>query len=165
MLSRILVPFDFSALSRAAVKVAHGLAQSLAQPASITLVHVAEREITPDPPTVPGERLESQGSVERARLAPLLEQEAKALGAQGSSCIVIGEPAQAILDLAARDQYELIVLGTQGRTGVSRLVLGSVAERVLRAAPCPVLTVGRAALERTRPSTNQALGATIGPFV
>jgi nucleotide-binding universal stress UspA family protein len=52
-----------------------------------------------------------------------------------------GDPADEILRYVAGHGIDLIVLGTHGRTGVSRVLLGSVAERVLRAAPCPVLVV------------------------
>jgi universal stress protein A len=51
------------------------------------------------------------------------------------------DPAQAIVDYAVECGADLIVLGTHGRSGVSRMLMGSVAERVVRTAPCPVLTV------------------------
>src|SRR5262245_19007047 len=52
-----------------------------------------------------------------------------------------GEPAEAIVDLARRTSCDLIALGTHGRRGLARLLMGSVAEQVVRTAPCPVLTV------------------------
>jgi nucleotide-binding universal stress UspA family protein len=52
-----------------------------------------------------------------------------------------GDPATVIVETAAETGADLIVLGTHGRTGLSRLVMGSVAEEVLRRAPCPVLTI------------------------
>jgi nucleotide-binding universal stress UspA family protein len=55
----------------------------------------------------------------------------------------IGEASKVILDAARDGGFDLVVMGTHGRTGLSHLVLGSVAERVLRRAPCPVLTVRR----------------------
>jgi nucleotide-binding universal stress UspA family protein len=57
---------------------------------------------------------------------------------------VIGFPAEDIVRLATEVQADLIVVGTHGRRGLSHLLLGSVAERVIRTAPCPVLTVRRA---------------------
>ncbi len=57
---------------------------------------------------------------------------------------VIGFPAKDIVRLATEVQADLIVVGTYGRRGMSHLLLGSVAERVVRTAPCPVLTVRRA---------------------
>ena len=55
--------------------------------------------------------------------------------------VVVGSPFERIIETAVHDQVALIVMGTQGRTGLSRLAVGSVAERVVRLAPCPVLTV------------------------
>jgi nucleotide-binding universal stress UspA family protein len=55
--------------------------------------------------------------------------------------VVVGRPFERIIETAVREQAGLIVLGTHGRTGLSRVVMGSVAERVVRLAPCPVLTV------------------------
>jgi nucleotide-binding universal stress UspA family protein len=54
--------------------------------------------------------------------------------------LVQAEPGKAIIETAAREKFDLIVMGTHGRSGLAHLVLGSVAERVVRHAPCPVLT-------------------------
>jgi nucleotide-binding universal stress UspA family protein len=51
-----------------------------------------------------------------------------------------GEPAHVIAKVAAEGKYDLIVMGTHGRTGLSHMMVGSVAEKVVRLAPCPVLT-------------------------
>jgi len=55
--------------------------------------------------------------------------------------LIVGEPADAIVQVAAETRSDLIVMGTHGRSGLARLLLGSVAESVLRNATCPVLTV------------------------
>ena len=55
--------------------------------------------------------------------------------------IVEGEPWRAVVDMAVRDGFDMITMGTHGRTGVAHLYLGSVAEKVVRHAVCPVLTV------------------------
>ena len=55
--------------------------------------------------------------------------------------VVFGHPFERIVETAARDDIGMIVMGTHGRTGLARLTAGSVAERVVRLAPCPVLTV------------------------
>jgi nucleotide-binding universal stress UspA family protein len=54
-----------------------------------------------------------------------------------------GEPAQIIAKVAGEGKYDLVVMGTHGRTGLSHLLMGSVAEKVVRTAPCPVLTYRR----------------------
>ena len=55
--------------------------------------------------------------------------------------VEIGHPFEQILEVAKGERVDMIVMGTHGRTGLAHIVLGSVAERVVRMAPCPVLTV------------------------
>jgi nucleotide-binding universal stress UspA family protein len=62
-----------------------------------------------------------------------------AAGLAGEIVVVHGTPSQEILDTAKRYQVDLIVMGTHGRTGLPHILLGSVAEKVVRLAPCPVL--------------------------
>ena len=62
-------------------------------------------------------------------------------GVQCSCHLISGEPASACLDRIAAGGYDLVVVGTHGRSGLAKLFLGSVAGRVVAAAPCPVLTV------------------------
>jgi universal stress protein A len=61
--------------------------------------------------------------------------------------VVVGVPYETILETAEAEKVDLIVMATHGRTGLSHLVLGSVAERIVRLAPCPVLTVRATALQ------------------
>jgi nucleotide-binding universal stress UspA family protein len=65
--------------------------------------------------------------------------------------VLVGQPFERILETAVHEKVALIVLGTHGRTGLTHLVMGSVAERVVRLAPCPVLTV------KTSPADAQAV--------
>ena len=74
------------------------------------------------------------------RLAALVE-EAQATDVVHERLIVTGDPAATIMSEAAAKQVQLIILGTHGRRGVTRFLMGSVAERVLREAPCAVLVV------------------------
>jgi nucleotide-binding universal stress UspA family protein len=75
----------------------------------------------------------------------VLEQwkgEAERLGAAGArTAKSVGEPAVEIVEFAASGRFDLVVIGTRGRTGLRHALLGSVAERVVRRAACPVLTV------------------------
>ena len=66
--------------------------------------------------------------------------------------VVEGEPAKTIADMAARDGFDIIVMGTHGRSGLAHLAIGSVAERVVRYSPCPVLTVPHRESSPTTPS-------------
>ena len=76
-----------------------------------------------------------QASLERVQRA----------GLQGDALLVPGTPAQAIMDTAAEQGVDLILMGTHGRTGLTHVFLGSVAEHVVRQAPCPVLVIRKAA--------------------
>jgi nucleotide-binding universal stress UspA family protein len=73
-------------------------------------------------------------------MAGLLKQ-ARAAGVKAKSIIVVGTPAEVIVRAARTRHAELIVMGTHGRSGLSRFLLGSVASRVVATSPCPVLTV------------------------
>jgi nucleotide-binding universal stress UspA family protein len=89
---------------------------------------------------------------------PLLQRleaarrDTEALGARRvTSRLEYGDPATGIVGIAADEGVDLIVMGTHGRTGVSRWLIGSVAEKVVRSAPCAVLTV-KAPVPRTATS-------------
>lgn len=146
-LERILVPVDFSPPSQAALEKAAILAECFS--AKIDLLHAVEVPsyappgqplVVASPATQP---LESY-LLQRARHD--MSDFRKGLPASTSDLIdrviiEIGLPTERILDLAEQGDYQLIVMGTLGRTGIKRLMLGSVAERVLRHTPCPVMTV------------------------
>lgn len=78
---------------------------------------------------------------------------AAAEGIIATGCVKIGEPAAGIVETAAADKAETIVMGTHGRSGFKRLFMGSVAEEVLRRSPCPVVIVR----EKARPETAAVL--------
>ena len=75
-----------------------------------------------------------------AKLAPLVRY-AREEGIDARSAVLTGPAEQAIIDAAEREHAGMILMGTHGRTGASRFFLGSVASRVIAAAPCPVMTV------------------------
>jgi nucleotide-binding universal stress UspA family protein len=81
--------------------------------------------------------LEREASQELAQLAP----EAESTGVEVARLVTVGSPYRKIIDMAEADAVDLIVMATAGRTGFSRLVMGSIAERVVRTASCPVLTI------------------------
>ena len=138
----ILVPIDFSPSSVAAVQYSAMIARSLN--ASITLLHVYE------PPTamvgiVPG--ADATQDLERERLTALtnlkqLSKSAASLdGIPLKLAVEVGYATRNILEHARVANTNLIIIGTHGRTGFARLILGSVAQGVLRFAKCPVITV------------------------
>jgi nucleotide-binding universal stress UspA family protein len=144
MYSRILVPTDFSPTSDAALEHARALAHAFG--AELRLVHVFEDPLlagavsaeafVPEAPEVRDALMTDA----QARLADRIRPEDREAH-RASGEIVTGSPAAAIAEHAAQVGASLIVMGTHGRGGVAHLLLGSVAERVVRTATCPVLTV------------------------
>jgi nucleotide-binding universal stress UspA family protein len=138
----ILAPTDFSGYSKKAINYAFELAQTFG--AKLSLLHVVELPPYPIEGFVPSTMgadllndLERQGSAELAQVLPQA-QEAKI---EVTRAVVIGSPFRKIIETAEAEKVDLIVMATHGRTGLSHLVMGSVAERVVRTAPCPVLTI------------------------
>jgi nucleotide-binding universal stress UspA family protein len=140
-LKTILVPSDFSACSESAVR--YGLELARRFDAHLHLLHVVQ-----DPATQPWaaegfalplvETVEQWRKDARLRLAaavPLPD------AARVTCVATVAEPTDEILRYASAHAVDLIVVGTHGRSGVSHFLLGSIAERVVRRAPCPVLTV------------------------
>ena len=143
-LHRILVPTDFSPPSASALAMARELATRFG--ASIHLLHVLEDPYVAGSyaPEVygyvpAGLRETWQRTAETQLLAVFPEREREPFRAK--STVVFGSPARTIVEYADSNGFDLIVMGTHGRGGVAHLLLGSVAERVVRTAPCPVLTV------------------------
>ena len=140
---RILVPTDFGAASELALVYAADLAAG--QASGIHLLHVIDTgKFSSTQSDVSSlESLRDRAKLideARARVRERASRHAAA-GLTITIDIVAGRPAHVIIDQAIARGTDLIVMGTHGRTGVAHLVLGSVAERVVRLAPCPVLTV------------------------
>ena len=138
--AKILCPVDFSEASREALVAAADLARSF--DSTLTLVHIYQLPVLAVPemsfrPDLFGEIMKSVDE----SLAKWT-QEAIGLGARRvESTKLEGIPWDAIVKLAGDGHADLVVMGTHGRTGLRHALLGSVAERVVRHAPCPVLVV------------------------
>jgi universal stress protein A len=140
---RILVPTDFSPASDLAVDYAVGMARRYG--GTVEVLHIVDETSLA---TALSQVLGTDWPDLRDRLIreaerQLAEVRAKCALAQvsASSHVLTGQAARAIAERAINSGADLIVMGTHGRSGVAHLVLGSVAERVLRIAPCPVLVV------------------------
>ncbi len=144
----ILVPVDFSEPSREALEYAAGLAKQFG--ATLDVLHVWEAPSF----VVPGSGMVSGTSSEISMHELIRKDAEQALDAfvreAGKRRIEVrsaraerGHPANAIVEAASDGSYDLIVIGTHGRTGLARALVGSVAERVVRLARCPVLSVRR----------------------
>jgi nucleotide-binding universal stress UspA family protein len=137
---RILAPTDFSEPSKQAIAYAFELAQTFE--AQLVLLHVVDLPPYPIeglPPSQLGgtflEELEQQAASD---LAQVLAKEAEVKVVRR---VVAGIPYRKIVEIAADEKVDLIVMATHGRTGFSHLFMGSVAERVVRTVSCPVLTI------------------------
>jgi universal stress protein A len=139
-IEKILVPVDFSKHSEAAMELARGLAQNFH--AEICLLHVYSDAITWSPPYGPPMPVDHGLRIERAALEQFDEWREKTCPADltVTSFIRRGDPSTEIVELARESQADLIVMGTRGATGLRRVLMGSVAERTVRCAPCPVIT-------------------------
>jgi nucleotide-binding universal stress UspA family protein len=143
-IKKILVPVDFSPHAERAFQYAITLASRLG--AQLRVVHVVEDPFVTGAwssevyvPYIP-ELLEDLIAGAEQQLATL-KAAAVAKGITADSAVITGRPAQTIVEHAEEGAFDLIVMGTHGRTGLSHVVMGSVAERVVRKAPCPVLTL------------------------
>lgn len=137
MFFKIVVPLDGSSYSEAALKSASFMARAFN--AELKLVTVEDIPL----PIYPGEvDREMISEVEKDHQA-YLEARAHELRQEGCCVTTLvlkpGPPADRILDEVKRERADLIVVGSHGRTGLSRLLLGSVAEKLARQAPCPVM--------------------------
>jgi universal stress protein A len=139
----ILAPTDFSTHARGAVRYAAGLAERFG--ATLHLIHVLPHPlpVMPDgmitsalPPDYYRDlEAESQATLKRT-LDPAWGSVPAVIDA-----VLWGDSVSQIINYATEHQISMIVIATHGRTGLSHALLGSVAERIVREAPCPVLTV------------------------
>jgi nucleotide-binding universal stress UspA family protein len=156
MAKHILVPTDFSDYANYALDYAIELAKTLQ--ARLTLLHVIHL------------RPLLRGNIDTSAIASYLleiktetQQHMQTLlnrvhqeGLQGETVVIQGVPLQAIIETAESREVDLIVMGTHGWTGLSHVLMGSVAEKVVRLAPCPVLVT------RGRTETAQRLAPAAG---
>ncbi len=138
--SRILVPLDFSETSLAAVTTSGTWARALG--ASVTLLHVVEPVVYPEFYAVD---LMPEDVMDRIRARSLEALERLAAehlpGVETSARVAVGRATEAILEEAAPGRHQLVVLASRGLSPLEHLLLGSVAEGVIRRSPVPVLTV------------------------
>ena len=149
---RILVPSDFSASSRRACELAVELAQTSRVP--LTLMHVVSREaIHSGFPYVP----EYTQFLEQSARSALQDEAARfqGKGAELDTLQKTGVAWEEIIETAKRLDVGLIVMGTHGRRGLPRAILGSVTEKVVRLSPVPVLTVHGADVETTETGASE----------
>lgn len=154
----ILVPTDFSVTARSALEVA--LREAELHQASLKLVHVLQHQPSTEVTYIRGNpedrrglatefgSLPAPGNEEEVILRRDYAEEAltqlrdlipKSFSGYSTVEVASGDPAEAIVQVARDHGIDLIVMSTHGRTGLAHVALGSVAEKVVRHAPCPVL--------------------------
>lgn len=144
-IQHILVPTDFGGPSTAAVELATSFAQRFG--AKITLLHVWQVPIYPYMDfTLNSDLITRIEEAATERLAAGLK-DLRQLLPDSESMLKMGLPWQEILDAIASLKPDLVVMGTHGRRGLTHAFLGSVAERIVRLSPTPVLTVREASQE------------------
>ena len=138
VITQILVPTDFSEPSERALTYARDLAHQFH--ASLHVLHVVNRQLLAE--GLAAEPFMSDGT---AMGSDMVEDAQRRLHKQApeaaSADVVFGYAARSIVEHASRLGIDLIVMGSHGRTGIAHVLLGSVAEAIVRTAPCPVLTV------------------------
>ena len=163
MFTRILVPIDFSEPSGAALEYARSVAAKFH--GTLRLLHVVEDPIMPEalgsvPETFIGGSFTTRDDLlrqTRERLALLIcDRDRATFGATTDA--IFGHTERTIVRYATDSGCDLIVMGTHGRTGLAHVLMGSVAEHVVRTAPCPVLTV-RAVPDRQRAAAGELCSA------
>lgn len=142
-IDRILVPTDFSEFSRPAVNYAVAMAERFG--AQLHILHVVPDPamLVPDAAVFTVESMQGQSEKLVADAERMLQQIPEpSVGVQSiTRAVRVGAAFMEIIEYAQSQQIDLIVLGTHGRSGFAHILMGSVAERVVRKAPCPVLSV------------------------
>jgi nucleotide-binding universal stress UspA family protein len=135
---KVVVPIDFSDESFHALEIALDM---VTDPEHVDMLHVLQ-DISPAEPGVVWGVVDKKSRVEHVKKTfddRLSDEKQRRVGIH----VTFGDPGQEIVDFAEKSGAELIVMPSSGRTGISRLLIGSVAERVVRLAHCPVLVLRR----------------------
>jgi nucleotide-binding universal stress UspA family protein len=134
---RILVPVDFDESSFKALELAAKLAQQ--NGGTISVVHIVPVDTDVSGMPQYTDLIKRQESIDRGKLDAIVKQH---LGEVKYEILdEMGPPAEMIAEAASRLPADLVVMVTHGRRGLARLVEGSIAERVMRIAPCPILAI------------------------
>ena len=138
---KILIPTDGSEKANYAAHKGLSLAK-LVKAKEVIALHVKDLSALYNIPLDDTILLVNTGLGEEGKKAVgMVKKEGKKMGVEVETLIVEGNPAEEILIAAEERDIDIIVMGTLGRTGIQRLLLGSVAEKVIRHAPCPVFVV------------------------
>jgi nucleotide-binding universal stress UspA family protein len=143
-LQKILYPTDFSDLSVYALRYARNFAEVFS--AELHVLHVVDEAyqnwVTMGPSTIPvGPTAQEMVALARQQMDAFMAERLKDVEVPVVARVLLGRPYPMILDYASQQHVDLIVIATHGRGALTHMLLGSVTEKVVRKAPCPVLTV------------------------
>ncbi len=143
-LQRILYPTDFSDLSLYALKYARNFAAAFS--AELHVLHVVDEAyqnwVTMGPNTIPvGPTAQEMVELAREQMNSFVTEHLSNVRFGVVWKVLLGRPYPTILDYASQQQVDMIVIATHGRGALTHMLLGSVTDKVVRKAPCPVLTV------------------------
>jgi nucleotide-binding universal stress UspA family protein len=142
---KVLCPTDFSEPADSALQVAREMAHAMQ--AKLILLNVVVPVAVPVAVEIPvGAAVTPETTLRRYReqaeeMVGAMVETLRPTGLDVQGIVVEGDPADAIVAASEREEVDLVVIATHGRTGWRRLVFGSVAEKVIRHATCPVLTI------------------------
>lgn len=160
-INNVLVATDFSAASESALNYGREIARTFG--AQLSVVHVVENPMVYTGAEAVGVNFlqlqEDLVAGARNTLNRLVTPEDRDQLRAGTLVLIGSSPALAIAEYAQRASVDIIVMGTHGRGLVGHLLMGSVAEKVVRIAPCPVLTVRHPEHEFIQPDALEVLGA------
>ncbi|MFQ5795380.1 MAG: universal stress protein [Candidatus Bipolaricaulia bacterium] len=146
MFKNILLPTDGSDCAEQAVLYVKGLATQYG--ATVHVLHVINTPLVLSLPGVPQERVKDSMREEGKRIIEKVIQELGSLSAEGR--VQDGDPAEQIIAYTEEMEIDLIVMGTHGRSGLERILLGSVAEAVVRMSPVPVMVIPMSSIPKSQ---------------
>lgn len=141
-IKKILVPVDLSDVSTILLQYANDMAQKFS--ASLIFLVVAEDLYSYSglPVGISLDPLDKDVvQYTQERMKSFIEENRHHLTVEFESIVLSGHPAQEIINFAAREKTDIIIIGTHGFTGLDRMIFGSIAEKVIKMAPCPVLVI------------------------
>jgi nucleotide-binding universal stress UspA family protein len=143
-LKRILLPTDYSETSREALRYAAGMAEKFR--AELVVLNVVNEQLFTEglniPLAISMETLEEDMQQEATKQMERFLSSGEVDDSVSTRRVILqGKPWEVITRWAGENQVDLIVIGTHGRSGIEHFLFGSTAEKVIRSAPCPVLTV------------------------
>jgi universal stress protein A len=138
-IGKILVPVDFSEHSQKALRYALAFAAQF--DAEVTLVHIVEQMVYPGDWMYPPLAVSDFATEKREQMIERLRALDAGSGVKTQHIVRLGRAWQEVIEIAREQKSDLIILATHGYTGLKHVLLGSVAEKIVRHAPCPVLSV------------------------